>query len=116
MDGSNAELVALLKEQNELLHKLYDSQVKLNKAQQHREWLQIGLKLLPFVIVLIVFLYLYWNITMALNDLTTQVNDIRESVNSTFGLLTEQFLRMNEYFTTLLGSLKNLLPNLGDLF
>lgn len=114
MDTSTNELVVLLKEQNELLHKMYDSQVKLNKAQKQREWLQIGLKLLPFVIVLVVFLWLYFSIMSTLNDLTSQVNGIRESVNSTLGLLTEQFTKMNTYFSSLIISLKGILPDLGN--
>lgn len=114
MEVSNNELVTLLKQQNELLRKLYDSQVKLNKAQKQREWLQIGLKLLPFVIVLVVFLWLYLSIMSTLNDLTSQVNGIRESVNSTFGLLTEQFSKMDAYFSSLLNSLKGLFPDLGN--
>lgn len=103
-----------LERQNDLLQKIYDLQLRQSKQQKHRDLLQMLLKVLPFLILLAVFLWLYWEVTSGINELTSQVTDIRDSVNSTFGLLTDQFQKMNEYFTTLLTSMKGFLPNLGD--
>ncbi len=115
MEKTDSQIVDLLQEQNELLHKLYDSQIKINKAQKHREWFMVFLKLLPFIVVLVVVLYLYFSIQAAVNDLTMQVQDIRESVNSVFTLLTNQFQSINEHFGKLLTGVKGIVPDFGGM-
>lgn len=113
MDKSS-EIVALLKEQNVLLQKLYDAQTKTFTAQQHRDLFQIGLRLLPLLLVLAFLGWLYWSFSTTLNELTSQVTDIRESVNSVFGLLTDQFSKMETFFQSLLTGFKTMFPNIEN--
>lgn len=115
MEKATSEIVALLKEQNELLRQLYDMQTKSAKSARHREWFQLALKLLPFVVVLAVVIYLYWSFSQSLHELTVQVTDIRESVGSVITIMKDQFSRLNEHFTTLLSGVRSLIPNLDEL-
>jgi len=109
------QVVALLKEQNELLHKLYDSQVKLNKAQRHREWLIISIKLIPFILGFLVLLYLYFSVSSAVNDLAVQVRGVKDGIDSVFSLLTDQFESIHAQFSNIIGGMKGLVPNFGDM-
>ncbi|HMR01542.1 MAG TPA: NUDIX domain-containing protein, partial [Candidatus Gracilibacteria bacterium] len=115
MPNETSELVQELRKQNELLQKIYDLQLRTNKQQKHRDLLDMALKVLPFVIVLILLAYIYWQMTTSINNLTTQVTDIRTNVESTFGLLTNQFSQMNEYFSSLLSNVKTMIPDFGNV-
>lgn len=115
MAQDTTTLVEHLEKQNELLQKIYDLQLRQVQHQKRHEMTEILLKVLPFVIVLVLLVWLYWQMTTALNELTTQVTDIRVNVESVFGLLTNQFATINEYFSALFSNIKLLIPNFGDV-
>lgn len=115
MPNETTALVEEMRKQNELLQKMYDLQLRGQKQAKHRDMRDVALRVLPFVVVLVIVGYVYWQMTTSINNLTTQVTDIRTDVESTFGLLTDQFANMNTYFTALLSNMKSLVPDFGSV-
>lgn len=114
MPNETSILVEEIRKQNDLLQKMYELQNRQERERKRSEHLRLAVQILPFVIILLIIGYLYWQISSSLNGLTTQVTNIRTNVESTYGLLAQQFEHMNEYFSGLVTNLKGLVPDLPN--
>ncbi|HLG25953.1 MAG TPA: hypothetical protein VI588_04200 [Candidatus Gracilibacteria bacterium] len=112
---SSSDVIALLQEQNQLLKQLLDVQKKDTVEQKRREWFMIGLKMLPYILIAGLLLWIYFSVSAYLAELNSQITEIRTNIDGVFKVLSDQYEFLKAGFGKLGDALSAVLPGIGGM-
>jgi len=111
----NNKIINLLEEQNKMLKQMLSLQQTEIKAEKRERILHYAAKAVPYIILLIVIIWIYFSIKTYLDSLNQQIGEIKNSVGSVFETLNNQYEFLKSSLGNLFSSFKNLIPDFSGI-
>lgn len=110
------DVITLLQEQNKLLTELVSMQKRTDHEEKQRRIIHTIIKMIPYLIITIILIWMYISITSYLASLDAQIGEIKNSVGNVFDTVNDQFTYLKTTMGNFLTSVKSIVPNFSGIF
>lgn len=115
-NSASTDIVTLLQEQNRLLSELVTMTKKTEHEEKRRRITNLIIKMIPYIIIMIILIWMYISITSYLASLDQQISQISDKVGGVFTTVNNQFDYIKTAFSNFFGSVKSIVPDMGGIF